>query len=304
MVFIPMPLADSTTAGLTESRPVTVLRSTGMSAYRYSASIAGGLPMPTTGMNSANSASEGIVSTMPVTASTTAEARPALDEDPEEHRGHSGRRDHDQHDPGVCTIASMMKERLFTDVGEPCFEGVHEYLSTPVHSGGGHHTTFHFFGNHVRRRRRAAIPRSPSWRRHLDQHTGSGQWFRGRDTLRPVTSIADFTLDAFSIRDKRALVTGGNTGLGRAFTVALASAGADVMRAGLAEDDGDHRGPGRGSGRRMEFRQADLTAARCRRQPSARCVEAARLGRHPGQLAPASACPPTSPTSAGRSGTR
>ena len=31
-VFIPMPLADSTIAGLTESRPVTVLRRTGMSA--------------------------------------------------------------------------------------------------------------------------------------------------------------------------------------------------------------------------------------------------------------------------------
>ena len=74
VVFIPMPLADSTTAGLTESRPVTVLRRTGMSAYRNRASIAGGLPMPTSGMKRANRASEGIVSTMPESASTTARA--------------------------------------------------------------------------------------------------------------------------------------------------------------------------------------------------------------------------------------
>ena len=36
--------------------------------------------------------------------------------------------------------------------------------------------------------------------------------------------IADFSLDLFSLAGRNALVTGGNTGLGQAFSVALAQA--------------------------------------------------------------------------------
>jgi NAD(P)-dependent dehydrogenase (short-subunit alcohol dehydrogenase family) len=71
--------------------------------------------------------------------------------------------------------------------------------------------------------------------------------------------IADFSLDLFSLAGRNALVTGGNTGLGRAFSLALAKAGADVFAAGLATDDGTTRRLIEGAGRRMEFMLADIT---------------------------------------------
>ena len=72
--------------------------------------------------------------------------------------------------------------------------------------------------------------------------------------------IEDFSLDLFSLSGKRALVTGGNTGLGRAFTLALARAGADVFVPGLADDDGTTEALVTGCGRRYSFMAADISA--------------------------------------------
>ena len=85
--------------------------------------------------------------------------------------------------------------------------------------------------------------------------------------------ISDFSLDLFSLAGRNALVTGGNTGLGRAFSVALARAGADVVVVGLAEDDGTTRRLIEGSGRRMEFVLADITQAGVPAAVVHRCVE-------------------------------
>src|SRR5579862_4380712 len=71
--------------------------------------------------------------------------------------------------------------------------------------------------------------------------------------------IADFSLDLFSLVGRNAIVTGGNTGLGQAFSLALAKAGADVFAVGLGEDDGTTRRLIEGAGRRLEFTVADIT---------------------------------------------
>jgi len=85
--------------------------------------------------------------------------------------------------------------------------------------------------------------------------------------------IADFSLDLFSLAERNALVTGGNTGLGRAFSVALARAGADVFAVGLAEDDGTTRRLIEDAGRRMEFMVADITKPGIPAVIVRRCVE-------------------------------
>ena len=53
-------------------------------------------------------------------------------------------------------------------------------------------------------------------------------------------NIKDFNLSFFSLKDKVAVVTGGNTGLGFAFSLALAKAGANVFIPSILEDDGEN----------------------------------------------------------------
>jgi len=50
--------------------------------------------------------------------------------------------------------------------------------------------------------------------------------------------IQDFTMDFFSLQGKNAIVTGGNTGLGQAFALALAKAGANLFIPSIIADDG------------------------------------------------------------------
>lgn len=74
-------------------------------------------------------------------------------------------------------------------------------------------------------------------------------------------NITDFSLDFFSLAGKKAIVTGGNTGLGQAFTLALAKAGADVFVPGLFDDGGQTGQLVRAEGRRYAELEIDITAA-------------------------------------------
>jgi len=88
--------------------------------------------------------------------------------------------------------------------------------------------------------------------------------------------IREFTMDFFSLKGRKAVVTGGNTGLGQAFAVALAKGGADVMVPSIIDDDGTTGALIAAEGVRYEYLKADITTAGAPAQIIAACVE--RLG--------------------------
>ena len=67
---MPMPWADSTTAGSTSRSPVMVLRTIGRRAYITRATTAGVVPSPRGEISRPNRANEGMVRKTPVTART------------------------------------------------------------------------------------------------------------------------------------------------------------------------------------------------------------------------------------------
>lgn len=85
--------------------------------------------------------------------------------------------------------------------------------------------------------------------------------------------IEDFGLHLFSLEGRTAVVTGGNTGLGQAFTLALAKAGADVLAVGLDEDDGTTARLVEAEGRTLAFHRADLTRPGVPAQVVQACVD-------------------------------
>ncbi|MGB8858797.1 MAG: SDR family oxidoreductase [Ilumatobacteraceae bacterium] len=88
--------------------------------------------------------------------------------------------------------------------------------------------------------------------------------------------ISEFGLGYFSLAGKNALVTGGNTGLGQAFTLALAAGGANVFVPSIIDDDGATRSMVEAAGVRYEFMQADITEVAAPQRCVNECVS--RLG--------------------------
>ena len=86
-------------------------------------------------------------------------------------------------------------------------------------------------------------------------------------------TINDFAMGYFGLGGKNAIVTGGNSGLGQAFTLALAKAGANVFVPSIADDDGATRGMVEAEHVRYEFSLADITKAGTPKQIVDTCVE-------------------------------
>ena len=77
---------------------------------------------------------------------------------------------------------------------------------------------------------------------------------------RSEMQIQDFTMDFFSLKGKNAIVTGGNTGLGRSFALALAKAGANLFIPTILDDDGTTKDLVEAEGVGYEAMQMDITA--------------------------------------------
>jgi NAD(P)-dependent dehydrogenase (short-subunit alcohol dehydrogenase family) len=86
-------------------------------------------------------------------------------------------------------------------------------------------------------------------------------------------TINDFAMGYFGLDGKNAIVTGGNSGLGQAFTVALATAGANVFVPSIADDDGSTRELVEANHVRYAFTQADITTAGTPKRIVDACVE-------------------------------
>ncbi|MHC6228977.1 SDR family oxidoreductase [Arthrobacter sp. MMS24-T111] len=75
----------------------------------------------------------------------------------------------------------------------------------------------------------------------------------------PDFNIADFQMSFFSLKGKNAIVTGGNTGLGQAFSLALAKAGANVLAASIMPDDGSTATMVEEAGAKYAYIMSDIT---------------------------------------------
>ncbi|WPC43260.1 2-dehydro-3-deoxy-D-gluconate 5-dehydrogenase KduD [Clostridium sp. JS66] len=87
------------------------------------------------------------------------------------------------------------------------------------------------------------------------------------------TELKNFSMDFFKLDGKVAIVTGGNTGLGQGYAVALAKAGADLLISTHGTNWEETRELIKETGRKVEFVQADLTKKEDREKVVKRCME-------------------------------
>lgn len=85
--------------------------------------------------------------------------------------------------------------------------------------------------------------------------------------------INDFNLDFFALKGKNAIVTGGNSGLGQSFALALAKAGANIFVASFLEDDGETQRLIEGCQSRYVFMKADISKDGVPQQIVESCVK-------------------------------
>ncbi len=87
-----------------------------------------------------------------------------------------------------------------------------------------------------------------------------------------MLEIESFSLDYFSLKGKNAIVTGGNTGLGQAFSCALAKAGADVCIPSIVTETDETASLIASAGSRAHFMNIDITREGAPKEVVESCV--------------------------------
>ena len=88
-----------------------------------------------------------------------------------------------------------------------------------------------------------------------------------------IESLNAFSMDFFSLKGKTAIVTGGNSGLGQSFAMALAKAGANVFIPSFVKDNGETKEMIEKQGVEVDFMQVDITAEGAPQKIIAACCE-------------------------------
>lgn len=91
--------------------------------------------------------------------------------------------------------------------------------------------------------------------------------------LNEKTAITDFNMNFFSLKGKTAIVTGGNSGLGQGFALALAKAGANIFAVSLMDDNGETQKLIEAEGAKYHLMLADITAEGACKEIADKCVE-------------------------------
>jgi NAD(P)-dependent dehydrogenase (short-subunit alcohol dehydrogenase family) len=86
-------------------------------------------------------------------------------------------------------------------------------------------------------------------------------------------NITDFNIDYFSLKGKNAIVTGGNTGLGQAFSLSLAKAGANLFMPSIMPDDPEYNKLIEAEGGKAVYMYADITKPGVPKEIVEKCVE-------------------------------
>lgn len=85
--------------------------------------------------------------------------------------------------------------------------------------------------------------------------------------------ITDFNLGYFSLKGKNAIVTGGNTGLGQAFSLALAKGGANLFMPSIMPDDPAFNGLIEAEGGKAVYLEADIIKPGVPKEVVKKCVD-------------------------------
>lgn len=85
--------------------------------------------------------------------------------------------------------------------------------------------------------------------------------------------ITDFNMNYFSLKGKNAIVTGGNTGLGQAFSLALAKGGANIFMPSIMPDDPAHNALLEAEGVKAVYMYADITKPGVPKEVVETCIE-------------------------------